>query len=339
MAKGTVLVTGGAGFIGSHTCVDLLAHDHELVVVDDYSNSTPQVLDEVARLSGRKFAHDELDVCDGPALEGVFSTHRIDAVIHFAARKAPRESVLMPVEYYATNVVATLNLLRAMEKFDARKMVFSSSCSIYGDAEVVPIDEQAARRPTNPYARSKLMCEEILADTCLRHPEWSVMALRYFNPAGAHDSGDLGEDPQGIPNNVMPYIAQVAVGRLTKLQVFGCDYPTPDGSGVRDYLHVMDLADAHRVALDRLDQRQGFDGYNIGTGVGTSVLELVAAFEQASGVTIPFEVVPRRPGDVAELVASPRRSEMELGWRSRRDVAAMCRDAWTFQHRHPLGIA
>ena len=338
MAKGAVLVTGGAGFIGSHTCFDLLAHDHEIVVVDDFSNSSPGVLDEVARLSGRKFAHYELDVCDWSALEDVFSAHDIGSVIHFAARKAPRESVEQPVEYYGTNLLATVNLLRGMQEHDVTNMVFSSSCSIYGNAEVVPIDESTSPGPTNPYARSKLMCEEILADACVRHTGWSVLALRYFNPTGAHESGDLGEDPRGVPNNVMPYIAQVAVGRLPRLEVFGGDYPTPDGSGVRDYVNVMDLADAHRVALERLDERQGYASYNIGTGVGTSVLELVSLFEKVSGVKIPHQVVDRRPGDVAELVASPGLAGSELGWTSRRDVEAMCRDAWTFQSRHPQGI-
>jgi UDP-glucose 4-epimerase len=322
MARGAVLVTGGAGFIGSHTCFDLLTHDHEIVVVDDFSNSSPRVLDEVARLSGRKFAHYELDVCDWPALERVFSAHDIGSVIHFAARKAPRESVEQPVEYYGTNLLATVNLLRGMQDHDVQNMVFSSSCSIYGNAEVVPIDESTPPGPTNPYARSKLMCEEILADACVRHTGWSVLALRYFNPTGAHESGDLGEDPRGVPNNVMPYIAQVAVGRLPRLEVFGGDYPTPDGSGVRDYVHVMDLADAHRVALERL----------------TSVLELVSLFEKVSGVEIPHRIVDRRPGDVAELVASPGLAGAELGWTSRRDVEAMCRDAWTFQSKHPQGI-
>ncbi|HEX3981670.1 MAG TPA: UDP-glucose 4-epimerase GalE [Acidimicrobiales bacterium] len=333
-----VLVTGGAGFIGSHTCVDLLAHDHDIVVVDDFSNSSPRVLDEVARLSGRTFAHYELDVCDGPALDGVFSNHTIDAVIHFAARKAPRESVELPVEYYTTNLLATLNLLRCMQERGVSSMVFSSSCSIYGNAEVVPIDESTPPGPTNPYARTKLMCEEILADACVRHADWSVLALRYFNPTGAHESGDLGEDPQGVPNNVMPYIAQVAVGRLARLEVFGGDYPTQDGSGVRDYVHVMDLADAHRVALEQLGQRRGYANVNIGTGVGTSVLELVSTFEKVSGVEIPHRIVERRAGDVAELVASPGLAEAELGWTSQRDVEAMCRDAWAFQSRHPQGI-
>jgi len=336
---GSILVTGGAGFIGSHTCVELLNHGYDVVVVDDFSNSSPGVLKNVAEVAQRTFAHYQLDVCDGTALDEIFARHDIEAIIHFAAKKAPRESVEKPVEYYTINLLTTMNLLRAMQKFGVEKMVFSSSCSIYGNAVVVPIDEQTPPNPTNPYARTKLMCEEMLADSCVRFPTWSVLALRYFNPTGAHESGDLGEDPRGTPVNVMPYIAQVAVGRLKRLEIYGGDYPTADGSGVRDYVHVMDLADAHRVALDRLVDRQGFHRYNIGTGRGTSVLELVSWFEKVSGLQIPYEIVSRRSGDVAELVASPSRAASELGWRSQRDVEAMCADAWRFQSKHPLGIA
>jgi UDP-glucose 4-epimerase len=334
----TVLVTGGAGFIGSHTCVELLEHGHEVVVVDDFSNSTPQVLDVVSRLTGRPLVHYAMDACDPVAMERVFTEHAVDAVIHFAARKAPRESVEMPVEYYATNLQATINLMVQMQRFDVSRMVFSSSCSIYGNAKVVPIDEESPKQPTNPYARSKLMCEEMLSDACIRFPEWSVFALRYFNPTGAHESGELGEDPRGVPVNVMPYISQVAVGRLARLQVFGGDYPTTDGSGVRDYVHVMDLAEAHRVALDQLGGHRGFREYNIGTGVGTSVLGLVSLFQGVSGRDIPYDVVARRPGDVPELIASPGRAQSELGWRARRDTRAMCLDAWRFQRDHPTGI-
>jgi len=336
---GSILVTGGTGFIGSHTCVELLGHGHDVVVVDDFSNSSPAVVAHISRIAGRSFPHYEMDVCDRAALDAVFSSHDIEAIIHFAARKAPRESVQMPVEYYTTNLVSTINLLAAMQKFDVGRMVFSSSCSIYGETQIVPIGEETPANPTNPYARTKLICEEMLADACVRFPTWSVSALRYFNPTGAHESGDLGEDPHGIPVNVMPYIAQVAVGRLARLEIYGGDYPTADGTGVRDYVHVMDLADAHRVALGQLDQPRGFRRYNIGTGIGTSVLELVSYFEKASGLQIPYEVVPRRPGDVPELVASPRRAEAELGWTSQRDVEAMCRDAWAFQSKHPSGIS
>ena len=250
---GRILVTGGAGFIGSHTCVELLGHGHDIVVVDDFSNSSPAV---VATSPGWPAARSPTTswTCATALRWSVFSSHDIEAIIHFAARKAPRESVEMPVEYYTTNLVTTMNLLAAMQKFDVGRMVFSSSCSIYGKTEVVPIEEETPANPTNPYARTKLICEEMLADACVRFPTWSVSALRYFNPTGAHESGDLGEDPHGIPVNVMPYIAQVAVGRLARLEIYGGDYPTADGSGVRDYVHVMDLADAHRVALDRLDQ-------------------------------------------------------------------------------------
>jgi UDP-glucose 4-epimerase len=327
---GTILVTGGAGFIGSHTCVELLNRGHDVVVVDDFSNSSPGVLTNVATIADRSFAHYEMDMCEHAAVNAVFSAHDIEAVIHFAARKAPRESVEKPVEYYTTNLVSTINLLHAMQAFGVTKMVFSSSCSVYGETRVVPIDEETPPNPTNPYARTKLICEDMLADACVRFPGWSVSALRYFNPTGAHESGDLGEDPRGIPVNVMPYIAQVAVGRLARLEIYGGDYPTLDGTGVRDYVHVMDLADAHRVALDRLGDGRGFHRYNIGTGVGTSVMELVSYFEKASGLQIPYEVVARRPGDVPELVASPHRAE---------DVESMCHDAWKFQRKHPAGIS
>ena len=339
MANGTVLVTGGAGFIGSHTTLELLTHGHDVVVADNFSNSSPRVLDAVGQLAGRKVAHFDIDLCDAHALDELFDTHRFDSVIHFAARKAPRESVEQPIEYYDNNLGGMINLLAAMQTFDVTKLVFSSSCSIYGPADVVPIDESVPAKPTNPYARSKLIGEQMLADACIRHPEWSALALRYFNPTGAHESGDLGEDPRGIPINLMPVVAQVAVGRMAKLQVFGDDYPTRDGTGVRDYVHVVDLADAHRVALDRLDQRQGFQIVNIGTGVGSSVLELVSVFEQESGVEIPYEIVGRVPGDVAELVASADQAASVLGWTSQRDLAAMCRDAWNFQSRHPQGIS
>jgi UDP-glucose 4-epimerase len=339
MSNGTVLVTGGAGFIGSHTTLELLTHGHDVVVVDNFSNSSPRVLDAVGRLAGRKVTHYDIDLCDRPALNGLFDTHRFDSVIHFAALKAPRESVEKPIEYYDNNLGGMINLLAAMQAFEVTKIVFSSSCSIYGAADVVPIDESVSPNPTNPYARSKLIGEQMLADACIRHPEWSALALRYFNPTGAHDSGDLGEDPLGIPINLMPVVAQVAVGRLEILSVFGNDYPTRDGTGVRDYIHVVDLADAHRVALDRLSELDGFQVVNIGTGVGSSVLELVSMFEQESGVEIPYRIVDRMPGDVAALVASADRAASVLGWTAQRDLAAMCRDAWNFQSRHPRGIS
>jgi len=281
----TVLVTGGAGFIGSHTCVELLAHGHD--------------------------------------------------VIHFAARKAVGESVTIPLEYYHTNVGGTVTLLQAMLDHGVHRLVFSSSCSIYGDTGAGLLDESLPARPTNPYARSKWMCEQVIADAVVRRPELAAVALRYFDPAGAHPSGLLGEDPRGAVTNVFPLLVQVAAGRRERLQIFGGDYPTPDGTAVRDYVHVVEIADGHRIALDRLEP--GMRVLNLGTGVGTSVRQLVAAFAQASGRPVPHDVVDRRPGDVAELVADTTLVQRKWGWRARLDVAAMCRDAWRFQQRHPEG--
>jgi UDP-glucose 4-epimerase len=333
----TVLVTGGAGFIGSHTCVELLQHGHEVVVVDDFSNSSPAALDAVQKLAGRPLVLHRADLRDRTALDAVFSAHEIDSVIHFAAKKAVGESTRMPLEYYDINVTGTVNLLRAMTRYQVRRLVFSSSCSIYGDTPKVPLDESDPAAPANPYARTKYLCEQLLADACTRYPELSVIALRYFNPIGAHASGRIGEDPTGIPNNVLPYMAQVAVGRLTELPVFGDDYPTPDGTGVRDYIHVSDVADGHRVALDHLDDERGLRVFNLGTGTGASVLELLAEFTKAVGTPIPYRILGRRPGDVPTLIADPGRVERAWGWRTTRDLAAMCADAWRFQRLHPNG--
>ncbi|MFF1449977.1 UDP-glucose 4-epimerase GalE [Streptomyces sp. NPDC058274] len=333
----TVLVTGGAGFIGSHTCVELLQHGHEVVVVDDFSNSSPAALDAVQKLAGRPLVLHRADLRDRTALDAVFSAHAIDSVIHFAAKKAVGESTRMPLEYYDINVTGTVNLLRAMTRYQVRRLVFSSSCSIYGDTPKVPLDESDPAAPANPYARTKYLCEQLLADACTRYPELSVIALRYFNPIGAHPSGRIGEDPTGIPNNVLPYMAQVAVGRLTELPVFGDDYPTPDGTGVRDYIHVSDVADGHRVALDHLDDERGLRVFNLGTGTGASVLELLAEFTKAVGTPIPYRILGRRPGDVPTLIADPGRVERAWGWRTTRDLAAMCADAWRFQRLHPSG--
>lgn len=295
-----VLVTGGAGFIGSHTCVELLSRGHDVVVADNYTNSSPAALDSVRALAGRPVTAYELDVRDHQALGRVFASHPIEAVIHFAAKKAVGESMQIPLEYFDINLAGTTNLLRTMHARDVRKLVFSSSCSIYGDQYAEPITEADQPRPTNPYARLKLICEQILADACARYAELSMIALRYFNPVGGHPSGLLGEDPRGVPNNVMPYMMQVAVGRLEKLTVFGTDYDTPDGSGVRDYIHVMDVAEAHCVA-------------------------------------VPYEIAGRRPGDAASAIADPSRVDKEWGWRTRRDLRAMCADAWRFQSLHPQG--
>ena len=333
----TVLVTGATGFIGSHTWVDLLAAGHRVVGVDNFVNSSPRVLDRLRKVVDGDIDFVRLDVRDRAALGDVFRRWKIDSVIHFAALKAVGESVDIPLEYYDTNVNATLGLVRVMAEHGVRRLVFSSSCAIYGAADKVPIAEDTPARPTNPYARTKWMCEQILADLCARDPSWHVTSLRYFNPAGAHESGLLGEDPRGVPNNVMPYLAQVAVARRPELSIFGDDYPTPAGTGVRDYIHVVDLAEGHRLALDHLDDQAGHRVINLGTGAGTSVRELLAAFSAACARDLPSRVVARRPGDVAALVADAALARTALGWSARRDVADMCRDAWEFQRLNPGG--
>jgi UDP-glucose 4-epimerase len=332
-----ILVTGGAGFIGSHTCVELLGHDHKLVVVDDFSNSSPAALTAVRQLAGRDLVLHELDVRDYSGIDRVFKQHRIDAVVHFAAKKAVRESLQIPLDYFDVNIGGTTTLLRCMAQHGVRQLVFSSSCSIYGDLYSTPITEDDVPSPTNPYARSKLICEQIIADTCARFDDFAVTALRYFNPAGAHPSGLLGEAPRGVPGNVMPHMMQVAARQLDRLQIFGGDYPTADGSPVRDYIHVMDLAEAHRLAVEHLADQPGMRVLNLGVGIGISVLELVRAFEESCGVTVRYEVVGRRAGDAASAVADPSRVEKEWGWRTSRDVRDMCRDAWRFQQLHPRG--
>ncbi|MBZ4020396.1 UDP-glucose 4-epimerase GalE [Streptomyces purpurogeneiscleroticus] len=335
-----MLLTGGAGFIGSHTCVELLRHGYELIVVDDFSNSTPHVFARVERIAGRRIgAVHDLDIRDRRALSAVFARHPVDAVVHFAARKAVGESTRLPVEYYDTNVGGTTGLLWAMQEHGVHRLVFSSSCSIYGDAGRAPLDEATPARPTNPYAASKWACEQILADVCRRRPEFTVLSLRYFNPVGAHPSGLLGEDPRGTPDNLMPYVAQVAIGRRDRLRVFGADYDTPDGTAIRDYLHVMDTAEAHRVALEHLADGPGMQVFNLGVGAGRSVLDVIAAFEAACGSPIPYQVVARRPGDVTELVADPTAVARAWGWRATRDLADMCQDAWRFQQHNPHGYA
>jgi UDP-glucose 4-epimerase len=333
----TVLVTGGAGFIGSHTCVELLNEGHEVVVVDDYSNSSPAALDAVRKVAGGSLVSYEVDLRERDSLCRVFDSHRFDSVIHFAAKKAVGESTQIPVDYYDINIGGTTNLVRVMLDHDVRQLVFSSSCSIYGGQYDAPITEDDLPNPTNPYARTKLICEQILADTCARYGDLSVISLRYFNPVGAHPSGELGEDPCGVPTNLMPHMMQVAVGRLPKLQLFGVDYPTPDGSGVRDYIHVVDVAQAHRVALEHLADQQGLRALNLGTGTGISVLQLIAAFQEECGVTIPYEIVGRRAGDVAMLIADATRIEKEWSWRTTRDIREACRDAWRFQQGNPDG--
>lgn len=335
----SVLVTGGAGFIGTHTCVELLRRGYEVIVADNFSNSSPAALDAVRRVSHADLVAYEMDMRDATALDRLFTTHQVDAVIHFSAMKSVRESTQVPLEYYDNNLGSTIALATAMVRHGVRKLVFSGSCSIYGAAYREPIAEDFATAPTNPYASTKLMCEQILRDACMRWSKLSVVSLRYFNPIGGHPTGALGEDPKGVPSNVLPYMMQVAVGRLKKLQVYGGDWETPDGSGVRDYIHVLDVAEAHCVAMEHLDDETGLRAFNLGTGTGVSVLELLATFQQVSGVTIPYEVIDRQPGDVATLVADPTRIEKAWGWRTSRDLRAMCADAWRFQSEHPSGYA
>ena len=334
-----VLVTGGAGYIGSHVCVALLERGHDVVVVDNLCNSSPVALDRVTRLTGRQIALHQVDVRDTVALDAVFTHASIDAVLHFAALKAVGESVADPLRYYDNNVAGTVSLLRAMERAQVRRMVFSSSATVYGDPATVPITEEAPCAPTNPYGRSKWMMEEVLRDLARAGPDWQCILLRYFNPVGAHPSGLIGEDPRGTPNNLMPYVSQVAVGRRPALLVHGNDYPTPDGTGVRDYIHVMDLAEGHVCALEAMDGLAGVHSVNLGTGRGYSVHEVVRAFERASGRTIACQLGPRRAGDIAACWADPARAVSLLGWRAKRDLDAMCADAWRWQENNPQGYA
>ncbi|WP_189941914.1 UDP-glucose 4-epimerase GalE [Sulfuriferula thiophila] len=326
-----VLVTGGAGYIGSHTCVELLNAGHEVVVVDNLCNSKISVLDRVKQISGRSVLFHDLDVRDKAALSAVFDAHQIDAVIHFAGLKSVGESVAMPLEYYDNNVYGTLVLAEVMADHGVYNLVFSSSATVYGDPASVPIREDFPLSATNPYGRSKLIVEEMLRDLPVAKADWHITLLRYFNPVGAHNSGLIGEDPNGIPNNLMPYVAQVAAGKLAQLSVYGSDYPTPDGTGVRDYIHVVDLALGHVLALAASVNHPGVATYNLGTGRGYSVLEMVTAFERASGKQVPYRIVGRRPGDIAACYADPALAERELGWRAQRDIDIMCEDSWRWQ--------
>lgn len=334
-----ILVTGGAGYIGSHTVVELISAGHELVIFDNFSNSSPRVLDRISAISGVQPRFFEGDIRDAAALRQVFAKYPISAVIHFAGLKAVGESVEQPIRYYDNNVVGSLRLLEAMTNANVRTLVFSSSATVYGDPHIVPIEEGFPLRATNPYGRSKLHIEEMLRDIAKADPVWRIALLRYFNPVGAHHSGLIGEDPQGIPNNLMPYVTQVAVGRRAELGVFGNDYPTPDGTGVRDYIHVVDLARGHLAALQALARETGVMTVNLGTGQGYSVLEVVAAFERASGKKIPYRIQPRRPGDIAACYADPKWARQVLNWQAEFDLDAMCRDAWRWQSQNPLGYA
>ena len=332
-----ILVTGGAGYIGSHTCVELLNQGYEVVVVDNLSNSSRKAIARVEQITGKSLTFYEEDLLDYAALENIFSREKIDAVIHFAGLKAVGESVQMPLEYYHNNITGTLLLCQAMREHGVKNIVFSSSATVYGRPETVPIREDFPLSATNPYGHTKLMLEQILTDLYTADPEWSVMLLRYFNPIGAHESGMIGEDPKGIPNNLMPYITQVAVGKLPHLNVFGNDYDTPDGSGVRDYIHVVDLALGHIKALQKMEGRPGVKIYNLGTGKGYSVLDMVSAFEKASGKPIPYKIMPRRPGDIAICYADPAKAREELEWTAPRDLAQMCEDSWRWQKNNPDG--
>jgi UDP-glucose 4-epimerase len=333
-----ILVTGGCGYIGSHTCLALLRAGEEVAALDNYSNSKPEALVRVQKLANRPFPFEEADLRDETALRRVFEQHQIHAVIHFAGLKAVGESVQKPLEYYDNNVAGTVTLCRVMRDFGCKRMVFSSSATVYGSGNPSPLTEDMPTgQVTNPYGRTKYMLEEILKDICAADPEFSAVLLRYFNPVGADESGQIGEDPRDIPNNLMPYISQVAVGRLSRLAVFGNDYDTPDGTGIRDYIHVSDLASGHVKAVEYANRQTGARIINLGTGRGTSVLELVAAFERANGVKVPYAISPRRPGDVDVCYANADKARRILGWTAQMSVDDMCRDSWHWQSQNPEG--
>ncbi|MCK4717017.1 MAG: UDP-glucose 4-epimerase GalE [Candidatus Marinimicrobia bacterium] len=333
-----VLVTGGAGYIGSHTCLELLRVGFDVVVVDNLSNSSEESLRRVQEITGKKLEFHKVDLLDKTHLVKVFDKHQFDAVIHFAGLKAVGESVDIPLKYYHNNLTGTITLCEVMAKYNLKNIVFSSSATVYGEPHIVPITEDFPTSAANPYGRTKLFIEEILKDLYVSDNYWNVVLLRYFNPVGAHQSGRIGEDPKGIPNNLMPFISQVAVGKLKELSVFGDDYPTTDGTGVRDYIHVVDLALGHVRALQKLIGQSGVHIYNLGTGRGYSVLEMISAFEKASGRKIPYRIIDRRPGDIAECYADPSKAEKDLGWRTERGIENMCADTWRWQSQNPKGF-
>lgn len=335
--KMKILVTGGAGYIGTHTCVKLLNASYEIVVVDNFSNSKPEALNRVREITGKDFTFYEADLLDKKALNTIFSENEIEAVIHFAGLKAVGESVHLPLWYYHNNLTGTIRLCEVMKEHGVKKLVFSSSATVYGMPETVPINEKFSLGATNPYGRTKQMIEEILRDLHVSDHEWSVALLRYFNPIGAHKSGLIGEDPNGTPNNLLPYISQVAVGKLDELNVFGNDYPTPDGTGVRDYIHVVDLVNGHLRALEKILGSNGVEAYNLGTGNGFSVLDIVAAFEKASRKKIPYKITERRPGDIGVCYADPTKAKLELGWMAKKGIEEMCEDSWRWQFNNPNG--
>ncbi|MFG6149954.1 UDP-glucose 4-epimerase GalE [Halobacillus sp. B23F22_1] len=332
-----ILVTGGAGYIGTHTCVELLNEGHDIVVVDNFSNSHRESLQRVTEITGQTFPIYAFDLLEKEELARVFEENDIEAVIHFAGLKAVGESVEEPLWYYANNVISTVILCEVMKNYNVKNLVFSSSATVYGNPNEVPITEDHLLTATNPYGRTKLMIEDMLRDLCLSDAGWSIALLRYFNPIGAHESGRIGESPNGIPNNLMPYISQVAIGKLERLNVFGNDYPTEDGTGVRDYIHVVDLAEGHCRALEKIQTSTGVEAYNLGTGRGYSVFEMIAAFEIASDKLIPYSILKRRPGDVAACYANPIKAEKELGWKASRGIQQMCQDTWRWQAGNPNG--
>ena len=332
-----ILITGGAGYIGSHTAIELINAGYEVVIVDNLCNSSAVVLDRIQEITGKSVKFYEIDTRDSKKLRVVFEENKIDAVIHFAALKAVGESVEKPLEYYDNNLTNTITVLKLMKEFGVDKFVFSSSATVYGNPETCPIREDFPLSTTNPYGTTKLMIEDMLRDICKANKDFNVAILRYFNPIGAHESGLIGEEPHGIPNNLMPYITKVAIGQLKQLSVFGNDYDTHDGTGVRDYIHVVDLANGHVKALEKLNQKPGLVTYNLGTGTGYSVLDLVKAFEKASGVEIPYKIVERRAGDIAMCYADPTKAQKELGWVAKYDVNKMCQDSWNWQSKNPNG--
>lgn len=336
----TILVAGGAGYIGSHTCVELLKNGYDIVIVDNYYNSSPVATKRVKELTGRDFPVYQVDILDRDGLSKVFSSHQIDAVIHFAGWKAVGESVRLPLTYYRNNFTGSLVLLEVMKEHGVKNLVFSSSATVYGTPKRVPLQETDPvdiATITNPYGRTKLMIEEMLRDLYVSDPSWNIALLRYFNPIGAHESGRIGEDPNGIPNNLMPYISQVAIGKLPVLSIYGDDYPTHDGTGVRDYIHVVDLAEGHVKAVQWLAGNPGIDAINLGTGVGYSVLDIVHAFERVTGSAVPYKIVGRRSGDVPACYSDPAKAKAVLGWEAKRDLEDMCRDTWRWQQSNPNG--
>ncbi|WP_276932950.1 UDP-glucose 4-epimerase GalE [Dubosiella newyorkensis] len=333
-----ILVTGGAGYIGSHTCVELLNAGYDVVVVDNLSNSSPKALERVEKITGKPVTFYEADILDKEAMKKIFDQEKIDAVIHFAGLKAVGESVHKPIEYYTNNIAGTLVLLEAMKEADVKNIIFSSSATVYGNPAQIPITEACPKGVcTNPYGWSKWMLEQILEDVYKADPSWNIMLLRYFNPIGAHESGLIGEDPKGIPNNLLPYVAQVAIGKLKEVGVFGDDYDTPDGTGVRDYIHVVDLAKGHVLALDQIKENAGCKVYNLGTGQGYSVLDVIHAFEKACGHEIPYAIKPRREGDIATCYSESKKAKEELGWEAQYGIDEMCASSWKWQSMNPNG--